>query len=507
MSIIKKIIIVGGGSAGWMSAAYLNKELTARHGDIEIILVESADIESVGVGEATVPTIRDFFSNIGVDENELIRKTDATIKLAIKFENWLTIKDDGYFHPFEAPLYSDGVEVASHWASLKKKNKHPLESFAHSTGVIPSLCDVNKIPLKNDKNSYQANTLYAYHLDAVLMAKYLRELSISRGVKRIEDNIKDVLYDSEGNITSVVAEQSGDLEADFYIDCTGFRSVLSEKALGDKFVSFEDELLCNSALAAPTKYKHEDMEVKPYTTAKALSSGWMWNIGLQSRIGNGYVFSDRFQSFDEAEVEFRKELNDYSGDLDIKKIKMKIGRRSKFWNKNCLAVGLSAGFVEPIESTGLQLIQIALEMFVDYFPISTNHEPLREKYNEVTIAKYEDLKDFIVTHYCLTERDDTPFWRHVKKDLVLSDSLKKQLEVWKYKLPGHSDLKEIGLFGAPNYMYILAGMNSLVYKTTNGLDNIMTSRSESILKRMKNFRSGAKQVSDSHRKYLRSIYK
>lgn len=505
MNKISSIIIVGGGTAGWMTASYLNKVLLPKTSEISIKLIESPDIETIGVGEATVPTIRDFFSLLGISEKDLLVATNATIKSAIKFVDWYQQNDNGYYHPFEAPLYSDGVEISEHWAAEKLKG-HTVEDFAHATGVLAGLCDVQKTPKVGNGKDYHANTLYAYHLDAVMMAAYLRKISIERGVVRIEDTVKEIKQKNNGEISSLITERNGEISADFYIDCTGFSSLLIEKTLKEKFVSYEDELLCNSAIAVQTPYPKDSPFADPYTTATAKSSGWIWEIGLAKRKGNGYVFSDKFQSFEDAETEFRDHLECAADGLMVRKLNMRIGRRDKFWSKNCIAIGLSGGFVEPLESTGLQFIQVALELFLDYFPPKEGYELLQRRYNEVLRAKFDDVKDFIVMHYCLSEREDSEFWKYVKYDLKISDSLNEQLERWKYKLPSHSDLKEIGMFGAPNYMYILAGMNKLIYPTLGKASHIPTERSIKMLEQMKQFRKGAIEVSLSHEKYIGSLH-
>ncbi len=504
MKKIKSIIIVGGGSSGWMAASYLNKVLMAESG-ISITVIESPDIETIGVGEATVPTIRNFFQKIGLPEKELIRETNATIKSAIKFVDWFDRGEgDSYYHPFEAPLYSDGIEVSAHWAAEKIKG-NTVEKFANATGVIPDLCDAQKVTNASQAKDYSANTLYAYHLDAVLMASYLRKKSIERGVVRVEDTVTAVNQNDRGEITSVNTANAGEHTADFFIDCTGFSSLLIEKTLKEKFISYEDELPCNSAVAIQTPYTDESSFPPPFTTATAKSAGWIWEIGLSSRKGNGYVFSDKFQSFDQAESELRQHLGESANGLTAKKLKMRVGRRENSWSKNCLAVGLSSGFLEPLESTGLQFIQVALELFVDYFPSVNNYAALQKQFNQVLAAKYEDSKDFIVAHYCLTAREDTDFWRHMKHESKISDSLQHQLALWKHKLPSHSDLKEIGLFSAPNYMYILAGLNSLAHETLSKESDIPSQRSKQVLQQMQKIRQGAVKVSGSHQSYIKGI--
>jgi tryptophan halogenase len=501
MSKINSIIILGGGSAGWMTASYLNAVLP-QVPTVEIKVIESPDIDTIGVGEATVPTICEFFAKIGVPEKELFLQADATIKNAIKFVNWHSNTNESYYHPFEAPLFSDGVEAYAHWAAEKLKG-HSVSSFAEATGILARLSDNGKTSKRVEDQDYKAPTLYAYHIDAVKMAVMLRNLSITRGVSRIEDTIERVVLSDSGEIDAVIGAKTGKHSADFFIDCTGFKALLIGETLKQEYISYQDELLCDSAIAIQTPRKR-DLPINPFTTATAKSSGWIWEIGLSTRKGNGYVFSSAFQSYTDAEQELRKHLSIGSTELPAKHLQMKVGRRASFWHKNCLSVGLSSGFVEPLESTGLQFIQVGLELFVDNFPNKENYTALQNRYNSVMTAKYEDVKDFIVAHYCLSEREDTEFWKHIKYDLKISSSLEQQLELWKYKMPSHSDLKEIGMFGAPNYMYILAGMNNLAHPTLSKVQGIPTHRSTALLSQLKKYQSGALQSCPLHQTLIDS---
>ncbi len=506
MSNIKNIIIVGGGSAGWMAATYLNKKLMPEISGIDIKLIESPDIETIGVGEATVPTIRDFFAAIEVPEKELLVRTNGTIKSAIRFVDWYEKGDGGYYHPFEAPLFGDGIDIASHWVSEKLKGR-PVDKFAHAVGLLPTLSEAQRVSKTPDTKDYEAPLLYAYHLDAVLMAGYLREVALKRGVTRVEDTVTDIRLNDKGEIAALKCEKTGEHQADFFIDCTGFAAILIEKTLNEKFVSFADELLCNRAVAMQTEYTKQDGFPPPYTTATAKTSGWIWEIGLAGRKGNGYVYSDRFISPDEAEQEFRSHLGKQAEGKTARHLRMRVGRRENFWAKNCLAIGLSGGFVEPLESTGLQFIEVGLRLFVEYFPSKENYEPLRRRYNQSMVGKFADVKDFIVMHYCLTQREDTEFWRHAKHDLKISDSLKEQLEIWRQKIPTHDDLKEVGLFGAPNYTYILAGMHYLAHDSINLLANIPSERSQKILGQMKTFQQRAVKLYPPHQVLIDTLHR
>lgn len=496
---MKSIVIVGGGSAGWMSAAYLNKVLSDLTPQTTITLVESPEINTIGVGEATIPPIRDFFSLVGISEIELLLETEATIKSGIRFDNWLTNQDERYFHPFEAPILSDGINIASHWAAEACKG-NPQRNFAVSTGLLEALSGQLKCSKQFDSADYDAPTAYAYHLDATLLGQLLKRHSINRGVTCIEDTVTSVNVADDGNITSLITNNHGTVEGDFFIDCTGFSAVLIERTLGGEFVSYTDELLCDSAVAMRTARTASDT-LPPYTIASAVDAGWIWRIELANRNGNGYVFSSDHQAADAAELTLRQHLSADDSD-EAMHLKMRVGRRREFWSKNCLAIGLSGGFIEPLESTGLQLIEMGLRMFFDHLPGDADPAPLRDKYNSLMRQNYDEIKDFIVLHYHLTQREDTPFWRANKHEVKPSDSLLERLERWQHKLPSPSDFGPQPVFGHVNYSYILAGMDRLVPTHSNLLKRIDTKKSQALMQEMEEIQQRALGASPLHSDYI-----
>ncbi len=497
---IQNIVIVGGGSAGWMTAAYLNKVLARETAPVSIQVVESEDIGIIGVGEATVPTIREFFALIDLPEIELLVKTNATLKAAIRFENW-SEKGRGYYHPFEAPGFSDGIDAAGHWvAEALKGNVHG--DFAAGTGILPALCDTKKVPKLFDSPEYDAPTAYAYHLDAVQLGQHLRTLSVQRGVEHLVDTITDVTLDMDGAIESLSTASGQTLTADFYIDCTGFASVLIEKNLGQGFRSYADELFCDRAIAMPTQHANDNPVLESCTIATAQSAGWTWAIDLATRRGNGYVYSSRHQSEDAAEVEFRNHLGAAAQDVEARHLRMRVGRRDNFWHKNCLAIGLAGGFIEPLESTGLQLIEVGLRMFFDHFPNGSGDQHLAKRYNRVMGQIYDDVKDFIVLHYHLTKREDTQFWQDCQNELKPSAALAERLELWRHKLPSTSDLGLDALFGSINYQYVLAGMDRLLPDQLPIMSSIPSQRSAALLHELGKIRQQALSLSPTQSDYV-----
>lgn len=504
MNSIQSIVILGGGSAGWMAATYLQRILCGSEPAIEITVVESADIPTVGVGEATVPSIRSFFELIEVSEIDLFVKTNATIKNAIRFDNWLHGQGERYFHPFEFPAISDGIEVGAHWVASAMNQPRSQQQFAYDTGVIPQLCDSNKVVKLFESPPYEAPTSYAYHLDAALLGKFLRDVALSRGVKRIEDTVAQVELDAQGNVQHLVTQGHGNVGADFFVDCTGFAGVIIEKALGAEFHAYSDELLCDRAVAMPTTHTDAD-NLASYTIADAAPAGWRWAIDLSSRRGNGYVYSSAFTDETQAEDYLRAQAGASDNSQSALHLRMRVGRRENFWHKNCLALGLAGGFIEPLESTGLQFIEAGLRLFFDHFPARGENPTLSARYNTVMREMYDEVKDFIVLHYILTRREDTPFWQACKHDLKASDDLAAKLELWRTKLPSPMEFPLHGLFCHYNYMYVLAGMDRLVPDSMPFLKGLDSRRSEFMLAEVRNIQAQARDVSPTQRDYVTRV--
>ncbi len=456
MSAIKKVLIVGGGSAGWITAAYMNSALNARKTMVEITLVESASIGRIGVGEATVPTIRQVLQSVGISETEFMKKTDATFKQAIRFDDWHHIGDGGYYHPFQRRPMARIDRAGADW--LMSDRSVP---YAETVSVQPAFSDLGLSPRMAGSKDFGSPFPYAYHMDAEKFADYLRDISVARGVTHHLDDVTDIEQAENGNITAVKTKDGLSLEADLFIDCTGFASLLSGKTLGTDFTDYGQWLLCDRAVAMRVPYSaHYPGDVKPYTSATALSHGWKWDIGLTDRRGVGYVYSSQFLSDDEAEAQLRAHEGSHTDSLEARRLKFRVGMRPKPWTNNCVAIGLSGGFIEPLESTGLYLIEFAAITLCEHFPFGEFTEPLAKRFNEIMGSRYSEILDFINMHYCLTKRDDTDFWREVQKEERITDSLKEKFEFWRFKPPTHSDFDDqLRLFSHQSYEYILYGMD------------------------------------------------
>lgn len=512
MDRIDRIVVVGGGSAGWMSATYIDRVLnngsTKR---VQISLVESPDIGIIGVGEATLPTLRRFLAFIGVDEGEFMRRTNASFKNAIKHVNWRldpSVQPTHYYHPFGSAHMSHGLPIIYYW--LARRQAGHLDDYAYACGVGAALSDERRSPKQYDSKAYEGLIPYAYHLDAVLLGRFLRDVAVSRGVHHVTDNMVDVLRNQDGSIAAVRTESHGDLSGDLFIDCTGFRGMLINRAMEVPFISYSDVLFCDRAVALQVPFAPEQTEFNSFTTSTAVSAGWIWEIHLRQRRGTGYVYSSQHLSSDAAEAELRAYLGPSAEGRDARHLKMRVGRTSRLWEKNCVAVGLSGGFIEPLESTGIFLIEAGLEELVRYFPRRDFAPPLRDRYNDIMGKLYDEVRDFIVLHYRLTRREDTTFWRENKYNTAISDELARNIELWRYRAPSDRDLSSpLKLYGAPAYMHIVAGLDWL--PDPDSLDGffgpggVIGAHAEEVIHTMQGRTRTALASSIAHGEYLASL--
>jgi len=434
---ISSILIVGGGSAGWMSAAYLNSFLD----DVEITLVESEKIGILGVGEGSIDSLKDFFDFIGVKEEEWMPKCHATYKMGIKFVNW-TKNPSSFYHPFEPLRKLEGLYLSEYW--LRQQKDKPFASCY----ISPSLCESNRAPVENGVGK----VAYGYHFNARLLAEYLRELCLERGTVHIVDEVCKVNFNENGEIENLETIGNRKLSADLFIDASGFSGILINKAMKEPFISYSDSLLCDRVVAINTPNPPKE-DIRPYTIATALRAGWAWQIPLFNRKGNGYVYSSKFISQEEAEKELREFIGASAKDQPAVHIAMRCGRTRNAWVKNCVSIGLSSGFLEPLEAFGVSLIHSALYYFQRYFPSKKFGENLIKKYNDKMKEEFEKIRDFLILHYCITGREDTDFWKANKYQIKVPEKLKRNIALWKEGLPR----KYFDLIGS--YHAIMIGMN------------------------------------------------
>ncbi|MFT6407827.1 MAG: tryptophan halogenase [Arenicella sp.] len=415
-SKIQKVVIAGGGTAGWMAAASLAKLLGKT---LDITLIESDDIPTVGVGEATIPTLLTLHEMLGIDEREFMAEVNGTFKLGISFENWRDVNED-YIHSF-------GFTGKDCWAAgfqhfwLKGKSLGIAKDFGDYCGEL--------VAAKQNKFAVVPNNRlnYAYHIDAGLYAKYLRKLAEKNGAKRVEGKIVDVSQNNESGFIETLTLASGKVIAgDLFIDCSGFRGLLIEQTLHTGYDDWSHWLPMNSAIAVQTETVRDPI---PYTRSMAREAGWQWRIPLQSRVGNGLVFCDRYLSDDKATQSLLDNIEGKPTN-DPRVIKFKTGMRRKHWNKNCIAIGLSSGFIEPLESTSIHLIQRSITRLMQMFPYDGIRQPDVNEFNSQMEFEILNIRDFIILHYNVTNRDDTPFWRFCKS-MEVPESLKHRIELFK----------------------------------------------------------------------------
>jgi tryptophan halogenase len=418
-----KVVVVGGGTAGWMTAAALTKLLPSR---CDVHLIESEAIGIVGVGEATLPHIRAFNERLGINEAEFMAGTRATFKLGIEFRDWGKL-GDSYIHPFGTfGRGNSEVEFHHYWTRQLHEGGAPAPLGDYSMAV--TMACMNRFMLPDPNPSKLESTFsYAYQFDATLFAPFLQRLATTMGTRRTEGRIVDVELDgATGDIAAVRLESGDRIQGDLFVDCSGFVSLLLGKALGEPFEDWSQWLPCDRAVAMPCRTR---TSLTPYTSAIAMPGGWRWRIPLQHRTGNGYVYSSAFISDDEA----RHGLVDaVEGEpiAEPRVLKFKAGRRRRSWVRNCVGIGLASGFLEPLESTSIYLIQAAITSLVELFPEPGISSLDRDEFNRLIDLEYDRIRDFLILHYHATERADSPFWDHVRT-MTVPDTLHEKMELFR----------------------------------------------------------------------------
>lgn len=420
---IKKIVIVGGGTSGWMTAAAVAKVLG--EGYCQVNLIESEEIGTVGVGEATIPQIQLFNKLLGLDEDEFVRKTQGTFKLGIQFVNWTHIGHK-YIHAFgDMGKDMEAIQFYHYWLKMSQLGEaeelgnYTISGVASDNGKFMRPFDAGNSPL--------SNIAYAFHFDAGLYARFLREYSEARGVVRTEGKIVNTILRSDDGFIEAVQLESGErVEADFFIDCSGFRGLLIEQALKTGYEDWSHWLPCDRAWAVPCESVGDPI---PYTRSTAHAAGWQWRIPLQHRIGNGHVFSSKFMSEDEARSILLSNL-DGKPLAEPRLLKFVTGKRKKFWNKNCLAVGLASGFMEPLESTSIHLVQSTIARLMSFFPNKNFDQEDIDEFNRQADFEVEKIRDFLILHYHATERNDSEFWNYCRT-MSIPDALTQKIEQFK----------------------------------------------------------------------------
>jgi len=488
---IQKVVVVGGGTAGWMSAALLCR-IAGKGLDIE--LVESEQIGTVGVGEATIPQIRYLCDALKIPEAEFLSEVNGTYKLGIEFVDWGKI-GDRYIHTFGDVGRRLGV-LDFHQAWLRARQLgigddlgeysfNAIAAYANKFAHVEKLGDTGLLGLG-----------YAFHFDATLVAKLLRELSEANGVKRTEGKICDVnLHPETGFIESLTLESGDQVSGDIFIDCSGFRSLLLGEALGVKYVDWSHWLPADSAIAVQC----ESVEpLTPYTRSTAHSSGWQWRIPLQNRIGNGHVYSSPYMGDDEAQDILMSNL-DAEAVTEPRQLRFTTGKREKFWYKNCIGLGLASGFMEPLESTSIHLVQAGLGRLIDLFPTKDFTQVDVDEYNKRTDFEFESIRDFLILHYKATERDDSDFWNYCRT-MEIPDSLQYKIDLW--SAHGRFYRNEDELFTTPSWIQVFIGQH-IVPNDCHGLAKVLTEADATdYLERIHGYLTEAVDKMPTHREFV-----
>jgi tryptophan 6-halogenase len=456
MRHVKSIAIVGGGSSGWMSAAYLSSVLV----DTKITLIESPRVPKIGVGEATTPALNRFMARLGVDDYcDWLGKADGTIKTGILFRDW-SKRGDSYWHPFEDLEYLDTHNHMGHYWLHQFQNQ--AKGFEERASFFKDFYVTTKLNAEGHRGPVVPS--FAFNFDADRFGDYLRTRAI--GVRHLRDDVIEVSLDDNQAINKLRTREHGDIEADLYLDCTGFQRLLIRKVAPEQpFESYRDSLFCDRAVVLRFPYASDGygrVEMHPYVQARAMNHGWVWSIPLHSRLSSGYVYSSGFADAETAERELRAYWGEArTKDVTAHHIRFESGKLKNLWAKNCVAIGLAGSFVEPLESTGLAITQVGLEILASTLDARYFDESIQSRYNMHMQKFCDDIRQFIIAHYCFTQREDTPFWRAVKWDTVIPADLAARLDVFRRLLPStHTKgMDEWWFFRDVSWFSVLLGMH------------------------------------------------
>lgn len=457
---IKHIVVVGGGTAGWLTAGRIAAEHNTIEGSgISVTLIEAEQASPIGVGEGTWPTMRATLSKMGISETGFIRECEGTFKQGAKFSGWVDGgPNDFYYHPLVLPQGFGKINLAPYWA---EKYARTGQSFSQAVCFQEVVCEQGLAPKTIRTPEYDVIANYAYHLDAGKFIQLLQKHGTEKlGIRHVVGDVVQITSHEGGDIKSIITQQAGEIEGDLFVDCTGFSSLLLGKHYGVEFKPCDDVLFIDTALAVHVPYDIEDAPIASHTLSTAQDAGWIWDIGLQHRRGVGHVFSSRYTSEDIA----HQRLADYVGkDIDklgVRKIPIQSGHRAKFWHKNCVAVGLSAGFLEPLEASALVLVELSAQMIAEQLPTCRNVvDILSKRFNETFSYRWQRIIDFLKLHYMLSKRTDNAFWVDNRDPITIPDSLQELLDLWRYHPPyDHDFTSNNEVFPAASYQYVLYGM-------------------------------------------------
>ena len=451
--IDRRIVVLGGGTAGWIAANALVQAWGERGADV--VLVESPDIGTVGVGEGSTPRLKIFFDTIGIEEPEWMPQCNATYKNGISFRDWSTRPGyEHYFHPFASQI-DQHTKTAFYFNTYARRLGVDVHAHPDRFFLAAKLSENRQGPIPGE--SFPFVVEYGYHFDAGLLGDYLRDYALARGVTYMPARVGDVHLAPGGDIESLLTDDGEKIEGDFFIDCSGFRGTLIQKFLHVPFQSFESNLFNDAAVVLPTE---QEPAIGSQTVSTALRYGWAWQIPLTHRIGNGYVYSSAFCTPDDAEKELRGRLGLLDSDVEARHLNMKVGRVERHWERNCLALGLSQGFIEPLEATALNLVCNTIHDFIETVDRDGLAGAGRDGFNERINEGFEMVRDYIVAHYIMNTRDDTDYWRQNGANKNVPERLQKVLDIWKSGRSLAREMENEGIrssYTAMSWACLLAG--------------------------------------------------
>ena len=474
---ITRLVIVGGGTAGWLAAGiiaaehFVDPKTNPNEHSFELTLIESPDIATIGVGEGTWPSMRSTLQKMGISETDFIRECDASFKQGTLFKGWRTGQDDAYTHPFTVPHAYAETNLAPQWQGFRDK-----VAFAEAVSSQNTLMFKCLAPKQISTPEFAFNVNYGYHLDAGKFAEFLRRHCVENlGVRHIRANVTGVISAENGDIASVTTDVYGDIKADLFIDCSGSRALLLGEHYGVAIASKSDILFNDTALASQVPYAEGNDAIQSSTLSTAQSAGWVWDIGLPSRRGIGHVYSSSHNSEERA----TKELLSYiastvsqqaADTASVRKVDFTPGHRTQFWHKNCVAIGMSAGFIEPLEASALILVELSAAMIADQLPANRHiMDIVAKRFNEKFLYRWDRIIDFLKLHYVLSERRDTAYWRDNCELGTIPDSLSERLEVWRHQCPWHRDAIHVDeMFPSASFQYVLYGMDFITQQSPLG---------------------------------------
>ncbi|WP_286233515.1 tryptophan halogenase family protein [Thalassotalea sediminis] len=505
--MIKSIVVLGGGSAGWLTACLIAVKHINRHSPFTVTLIESPNIPTIGVGEGTWPTMVNTLQQIGISELTFMQRCDASFKQASKFVDWVDMQPgDAYYHPFTPPQDFETLSLVDAWQKQSNKQK-----FADVVSLQAKLCQQNRAPKQLKLGDYKTIENYGYHLDAGKFSQLLTEHGTEKlGIKHILDDVVSVNSHGNGDIASLITKQHGEINGDLFIDCSGQAAALIGDHYKIPFISKKDTLFIDKAIAVQVPYASADSDVASATISTAQTAGWIWDIGLPTRRGVGHVYSSKYISHQRATEQLKTYLAktvDNVEQLSFRTLDINPGYRACFWHKNCVAVGMAAGFLEPLEASALVMVELAAKTIALQMPASREAmDVVARQYNKNMLFRWQRIIDFLKLHYVLSKREDSEFWHDNRDPKTVPDSLKELLTMWQYQAPENNGfLSPYDLFPAASYQYILYGMGFVTQENMLGNQDQLAKQANDAFQRVQTRRRKMPPLLPTNREILNEI--